>query len=207
MRYANTDPELRELGRRFVAPGRRYTRLGGSLLRLSGPERELFVRELVQAAGEITPAELGILFEGGWRECRTASWLVAVAGRAEFRGRIGELLLAGGGPYQGAFCIALAAFGTNADADLVCRYLDRYLPQPDLVWDQTAVLSTLLHLDAVLGTERAAPYLAAGGLWQQWVDATPNVVRDPQEYRQVVDQLCSFVSECAELFAGMKTRH
>ncbi|MFE9743222.1 DUF6000 family protein [Streptomyces sp. NPDC006477] len=61
MRYANTGPELMELVRRFVTPGRRYLRLGGSSLRLSGPERDLFVRELVQAAGEITPAELGIL--------------------------------------------------------------------------------------------------------------------------------------------------
>ncbi|MFF1360130.1 DUF6000 family protein [Streptomyces sp. NPDC058297] len=111
----------------------------------------------------------------------------------------------GGGRYRGAFCIALATFGTTADVDLVCRYLDRYLPQPDLVRDQTEVLSTLLHLDAVLGTERA-PYLAAGGLWQQWTDATPNMVRDPQEYRKVVDQLCSFASECAELLARMETR-
>ncbi|WP_330248522.1 MULTISPECIES: DUF6000 family protein [unclassified Streptomyces] len=207
MRYANSDAELMDLVRRFVTPGRRYMRLGGSSLRLSGPERDLFVRELVQAAGEITPAELGILFEGGWRECRTASWLVAVAGRTEFRSRIGELLLASGGPYGGAYCITLATFGTSADAELVCRYLDRYLPQPDLVYDRTFALSTLLHLDAVLGTERASSYLAAGGLWQQWTDATTNTVRDPQEYRQIVDQLCSFVSECAELLTRTETRH
>ncbi|MET9610874.1 DUF6000 family protein [Streptomyces sp. NPDC006512] len=207
MRYANTDPELMELVRRFVTPGRRYLRLGGSLLRLSGPERDLFVRELVQAAREITPAELSILFEGGWRERRTASWLVAVAGRTEFRSRIGELLLASAGPYGGAYCITLATFRTSADADLVCRYLDRYLPQPDLVYDRTFALSTLLHLDAVLGTERASRYLAAGGLWQQWTAATSNVVQDPQEYRQVVDQLCSFASECTEFFAALETRH
>lgn len=206
MRYASTDPELMDLVRRFVTPGRRYLRLGGSSLRLSGPERDLFMRELVQAAGEITPAELGILFEGGWRERKTASWLVAVAGRTEFRSRIGELLLASEGPGGGAYCITLATFGTSADADLVCRYLDRCLPQPDRVYDQIVALSTLLHLDAVLGTERASPYLAAGGLWQQWTDATPKLLRDPQEYRQVVDQLCSFASECAELFARM-TRH
>ncbi|MFD0340302.1 DUF6000 family protein [Streptomyces sp. NPDC127117] len=207
MRYANTDPELRDLVRRFVTPGRRYMRLGGSALRLSGPERDLFARELVQAAREITPAELGILLEGGWRECRTASWLIAVAGRTEFRSRIGELLLASGGPYGGAYCITLATFGTSADADLVCRYLERYLPRPDLVYDRTFALSTLLHLDAVLGTERASPYLAVGGLWQQWTDATPNTVRDPQEYQQVVDQLCSFAGECAELFTRTETRH
>ncbi|MFE7778154.1 hypothetical protein ACFU5O_30490 [Streptomyces sp. NPDC057445] len=39
------------------------------------------------------------------------------------------------------------------------------------------------------------------------IGAMPNMVRDPQEYRQVVDQLCSFASECAELFARMETRH
>ncbi|MFB7672843.1 DUF6000 family protein [Kitasatospora purpeofusca] len=203
MRYPHTDPELMDLVRRFVTPGRRYLRLGGSSLRLSGPERELFMRELAQAAAEITPAELGILFEGGWRERKTASWLVAVAGRTEFRSPIGELLLASGGHYSGSYCITLATFGTSADADLICRYLDRYLPRPELIWDQTFALSTLLHLDAVLGAERASRYLAPGGLWQQWTDATSNPVRDPQEYRQIVEQVCSFASECAELFAGM----
>ncbi|WP_392958833.1 DUF6000 family protein [Streptomyces sp. LN245] len=207
MRYAGTDPELMGLIRRFVTPGRRYLRLGGSSLRLSGPERELFVRELVQAAREITPAELGILFEGGWRERKTASWLVVVAGRAEFRSRIGELLLASGEPYAGAaYCVTLATFGDSADADLVCRYLDRYLLRPDLGYDQGLALGTLLHLDAALGTERASRYLATGGLWQQWTDATPGLVREPQEYRQFVDQLCSFADECAELFARPETR-
>lgn len=206
MRNAHADPELTNVIRRFVTPGRRHLRLGGSSLRLTGPERELFMRELTQAAMEITPAELGILFEGGWRERRTASWLVAVAGRTEFRGRIGELLLASAGPYGGAFCITLATFSTSADADLVCRYLDRYLPRPDLGYDRTFALSTLLHLDATLGTDRASQYLAPGGLWQQWTEATPGPVRDPYADRQVVDQLCCFADECAELFAAMQTR-
>jgi len=206
MRSVNTDPELMRLVRRFVTPGRRYLRLGGNVLRLRGPERELFERELVQAARDITPAELGILFQGGWRECRTASWLVVVAGRTEFRSRIGELLLASGGPYAGAaYCVTLATFGESADADLVCRYLDHYLLRPDLGYDQGIALGTLLHLDAALGTERASRYLAAGGLWQQWSDATPGRAQDPQEYRQFVDQLCSFAGECAELFAEPET--
>ncbi|MGW6415945.1 DUF6000 family protein [Streptomyces sp. NPDC055055] len=205
MRDARTDPELSDLIRRFVVPGRRYMKLGGSLLRLGGAERDLFVRDLVRAAGEITPAELGILLEGGWRESRTASWLVAVAGRTEFRGRLGDLLLSGPGPYGGSQAIALATFGTAADADLLCQYLDRYLPRPDLVWDRTFALSTLLHVDGVLGTDRASPYLAPGGLWERWTDATSNEVRDPQEYRQVVAQLCSFAHECAALLAARES--
>ncbi|MFF1410856.1 DUF6000 family protein [Streptomyces sp. NPDC058289] len=128
--------------------------------------------------------------------------------------RIGELLPAGAGPYGGSCCITLAAFGTSADADLVCRYLDRYLPQTHLVYDRTFVLSTLLHLDAVLGTERASPYLAAGcrlpaagGRWQRWTDVTTNMVLDPQEYRRSWTGSVAFASECAELFTRTETRN
>ncbi|MFG3268868.1 DUF6000 family protein [Streptomyces bobili] len=155
--------------------------------------------------GEITPAELGILLEGGWRECRTSSRLIAVAGRTEFRGRMGELLLASGGPYGGAYCITLATFATSATPSglqISCSIL----ASTRALLHRTFAFSTLLHLDAVLGTERASPYHAVGGLWQQWTDAMANTVRDPQGYRQVVDQLCSFASECAELSARTETR-
>lgn len=62
MRHFQSDPELLDLVRRFVTPDRRYLRLGGGLLRLSPVKRSAFVRDLAQAAYEITPAELGILF-------------------------------------------------------------------------------------------------------------------------------------------------
>ncbi|MFJ8855471.1 hypothetical protein [Streptomyces sp. NPDC102437] len=52
-----------------------------------------------------------------------------------------------------------------------------------------------------MGLSEQPHTLVAGGLWQQWAAATPNTVQDPHEYRQVADQLCSFASECAELFA------
>ncbi|MFF5287732.1 DUF6000 family protein [Streptomyces sp. NPDC013171] len=121
------------------------------------------------------------------------------------RHRIGELLLASEGPYAGAaYCVTLATFGASADADLLCRYLDHYLLRPDLDYDQGFALDALLHLDAALGSERASRYLAAGGLWQQWTDAPPPRNQDPQKYRQVVHQLCSFASECAELFAALE---
>ncbi|MFH7594522.1 DUF6000 family protein [Streptomyces racemochromogenes] len=203
MRDVCADPEPADLVRRFVTPGRRYLRLGGGALRLTGAERELFVEELVGAAREITPTELGTLFEGGWRERKTAAWLVAVAGRTEFRTLIGELLPASAGPYAGgAYCVTLATFGEDADADLLCGYLDHYLRRPDLCYDQGPALGALLHLDAALGTERASRYLAAGGLWQQWAEARPGIAPEPQEVRQFVDRLCSFANECAELFAG-----
>ncbi|MFI7359987.1 DUF6000 family protein [Streptomyces avidinii] len=201
MRHVTSDPELQELVRRFVRPDRRYLRLGGGLHRLSAVERSTFVRDLARAACEITPTELGILFEGGWRERKTAAWLVAVAHRTEFRDLIGRLLLASGGPYAGAaYCVALARFGTAADAELLSAYLDHYLSRPDLDYDQPIVLGTLLYLDEVLGSESASRFLAPGGPWDRWLEARVVAALDPHDCRQAVQQLCAFVDETAEAF-------
>lgn len=131
------DPELDKLRRRYVAAGRRYLRLNYGIFRLSDRERGQFAEELARAADAITPRELGLLLDCGWRERKTAAWLIAIAGRTDFRPRLGELFLASEGPYAGhAYCIALAAFGTPADTDLLTAYLDRYLARPDLDYDQ-----------------------------------------------------------------------
>ncbi|MFH8398935.1 DUF6000 family protein [Streptomyces anulatus] len=202
MRHVQSDPELQELVRRFVSPDRRYLRLGGSLHRLSAVERSTFVRDLAQAAYEITPAELSILFEGGWRERKTAAWLVAVAHRTEFRDLIGRLLLASGGPYAGAaYCVALAKFGTAADAELLAAYLDHYLARPDLDYDQPTVLGTLLYLDGVLGSDSASRFIAPEGPWDQWLEARVAAALDPHDCRQGIQQLCAFVDETTEAFA------
>jgi hypothetical protein len=99
---------LQRVVSQFVTPQERYLRLGGGLLRMNEAERSEFAKNLAQAAFEITPAELGILFEGGWRERQTAFWLVAVADRTEFRDRIGRLLLAIEGPVPAAYCVTAA---------------------------------------------------------------------------------------------------
>ncbi|MER5642830.1 DUF6000 family protein [Kitasatospora sp. NPDC002227] len=201
MRFAHEDPELADLIRRYVTPDRRYLRLGGSLARMTGSERNEFTRELGKAASDITPRELAILLEGGWRERKTAAWLIAVARRTEFRERLGELLLASEVCYAGsAYCVTFATFGTPADADMLAAYLDRYLRRPDLYYDQTTAIGALLHLDAKLGADRTARFLAPDGLWQQWIDGPPrkNHSGTPDTYREVVSRLCAFADESAE---------
>ncbi|MDT0401238.1 DUF6000 family protein [Streptomyces edwardsiae] len=204
MRHVQSDPELQDLVRRFVTPDRRYLRLGGGLLRLDPVERSAFVRDLAQAAHEITPAELGILFEGGWRERKTAAWLVAVAHRTEFRDLVGRLLLASEGPYAGAaYCVVLAKFGSAADAELLSAYLDHYLSRPDLDYDQAVVLGTLLHLDEILGSAYTTRFLAPGGPWDRWLEVRAVAALDPQYCRLAVKQLRAFVEETAEAFASL----
>ncbi|GAA3829708.1 DUF6000 family protein [Streptomyces phyllanthi] len=200
MRRTDEEAERAKLIRRYVTPDRRYLKLGGGLLGMSGRDRAKFLQKLGKAAGEISPGELGVLLDRGWREGKTAAWLIAVADRTEFRERLGELLLASEAPYAGhAYCVALAAFGTPADADPLVAYLDRYLPRPDLYYDQEAALGALLMLDAKLGTDHAARFLAPDGLWQQWIDGPPSKDCDtPDSYREFIGQLCAFADESAK---------
>ncbi|MBD0839405.1 DUF6000 family protein [Streptomyces sp. TRM68416] len=200
MRHAHEDPELLALVRRYVTPDRRYLRLGGPAIRMAGPDRARFTRDLGEAAGDITPRELTVLLEGGWRERKTAAWLIAVARRTEFRERLGELLLASEVCYAGSdYCVTLATFGTPADACLLTGYLDRYLRRPDLYYDQPAAIGALLHLDAALRADRAAPFLAPDGLWHRWIDGPPRKQHHgtADSYREVIDRLCGFADEAA----------
>ncbi|SOE32565.1 DUF6000 family protein [Streptomyces sp. OK228] len=197
MHHADEDAESLKVIRRFVTPDRRYLKLGGVLLGMNSRERAKFMRKLGEAAGEITPRELGILLDGGWRERKTAAWLIAVAGRTDYRERLGELLLASEGPYAGgAYCVALATFGTPADADLMAAYLDRYLLRPDLYYDQGRAIGALMFLDTKLGADHAARFLAPGGLWEQWIDGPPSKdFNDPDSCREFIAQLCDFADE------------
>ncbi|MFJ6075137.1 DUF6000 family protein [Streptomyces sp. NPDC093065] len=200
MRRTDEEQEQHRLIRRYVTPGRRYLKLGGALLGMSERDRDTFLRKLGRAAGEISPRELGALLDRGWRECTAAAWLIAVGGRTEFRERLGGLLLASQGPFVGqAYCVSLASFGTSADADILKAYLDRYLPRPDLHYDQTAALGALLRLDAKLGADHAARFLTPGGLWQQWVDGPPSKDREaPDAYRAFIGRLCACVDVAAK---------
>ncbi len=202
MRFpAPGDPELTAAIRRYVTPGtgslRRYMRLlNGSFLALGEGRRRRFLRKLASAARQVSDRELAILLESGWREALTASWLIGLDRREQFRDRIGELLLASEMGYAGqGYCLALARFATPDDASLLASYLDTYLPQVDNRYDQDWALGALLHIDAVLGTGQTARFLADGGLWQQW----RRTEETPAELRAWIDQLCSVADECMRM--------
>ncbi|AKZ57907.1 hypothetical protein SAM23877_4862 [Streptomyces ambofaciens ATCC 23877] len=169
----------------------------GRILRPGWPHTERFTRHLIDDAATITDAELEALLGYEWRSRLTAGWLIGVGRRATFRKRIGDLLLASEFCFSGgAYCFALARFGTHADAEILTAYLDRYLPRTDLRYDQPAALGALLRLDAHLGTHHADRFTQPNGLWDGWVQALAHLQDSPEyipaERHRWTDLQCGF---------------
>ncbi|WP_371098392.1 DUF6000 family protein [Streptomyces sanglieri] len=155
-------------------------------------KRTPFLQSLSAAAHEITDEELEILLESEWRSRLTAAWLIGFDRREHFRDVLGDLLLASRLCFSGqGYCLALARFGTNEDAQHLAAYLDRYLRRPDCQYDQHWAISALLHIDSRSGSEHAARFLAPGGLWHQWNGAQYS----PSPPGRFIDELCSFAAE------------
>jgi hypothetical protein len=189
---------------RATRPGRYLKLLHGNVLGLHGSERTSFMLAMGQDAQQITDHELSTLLDSEWRARLTAAWLIGLDRRTRFRDRLAGLLLDSQLVYAGqGYCLALARFETTADTDLLCAYLDRYLPRGDLHYDQHWSVGALLHLDERLGSSRAIPYLTPGGPWQQtaWQRSAMSTY-DPAEQHRRIACLCAFASECMRDAAG-----
>ncbi|MFJ2740676.1 DUF6000 family protein [Streptomyces sp. NPDC087440] len=195
------DTETQALYRRYCLPSRRYLKLGGAVLRMAREEYEPLVHALARDARAVTDDELTLLFEGSWRERRTAAWLVAVSCRDRYRERLGALLLESEVCYAGgAYCAALANFGTARDADLLAAYLERYLRRPDLAYDQPTAMGALAYTDSVLHSDRAGHFLQEGGLWRQWFRDAPHMQGDDgiSPYVDGIRLACAVIGEGAD---------
>jgi len=187
------DAELMTAIRRYVTPrtgtvARYLELLNGNFMAMDEAGRTPFLQQLAASARHASDHDLAVLLGSDWRCRLTASWLIALDRREQFRQRIGKRLLASERPYEGqGYCFALARFATAADADLLAAYLDTYLPQPDKRYDQHWALGALLHLDEQLAASRASRFLADGGLWQEW----RRTEMTPAHLRELIRQLCA----------------
>ncbi len=171
----------------------RYSKLlnGNFAAMAGGPEGEVFLRELAEDARRITDDDLETLLEADWRPRITAAWLIGADRRTAWRERVRKLLLESKLVFAGqGYCFALARFGTLADAEILVSYLDRYLAQPALRYDQAWALAALHHIDADLRTAYSSRYLRPGGLWESWSAANST---DLPFQKMWFDMLCSHV--------------
>jgi len=192
VRHIHDHPVLAAAVDRYVRPGGRYLKLlhGNFLRHLTERERDAFVASLIADARQATVPELTVLLEGEWRARLTGAVLAGIARRTSLRKRIVALLLASELVYAGqGYCYALASFGTPEDADLLTQYLDRYLPQPQLRYDQPWALGALLHIDQTLRTDHAARFTVHDGLWWHWAEAAHGTPVDPHDYRRLIGEM------------------
>ena len=112
---------------------------------LSEEIEERFVDIYPQINFEIVAKLLG---DFNWRTRIVGAYFVALKGFIEFEETIGNLFLKSEVCYAGSgYCLALANLGTEKSKDFLKRYLDYYLLQKDLWFDQSDVLSALFWLD------------------------------------------------------------
>ncbi len=77
-----------------------------------------------------------LLAQEDWRPRLAAGWYAGLRGWQQFTDQLGTLLVAGevcGA--NTAYAAALACFATDASAEHLCRFLERWLPQTDKSYD------------------------------------------------------------------------
>jgi hypothetical protein len=123
----------------------------------------------VQAAKEITPDVVrDLLGDFDWRPRIVGAYFAAIKGYEELTDIMGIHLLQSEVCYAGAgYALAFAVFQSGRAQYYLKAYLDYYLKQPDLWYDQADALAALLLLDPV----EASTYDAR---WQAYIVNKPN---------------------------------
>ncbi len=101
-----------------------------------------------------------LLGDFNWRTRLVGAYFSAVKGYTELIGIIGKHLLKSEVCYVGhIYALVLAFFNTATCVQYLNQYLDYYLTQPTLYFDQEHVLCALIFLDQQNGTQYAAKHI------------------------------------------------
>ena len=132
-------------------------------------EQTAFNQKVKEALQSINANIIEQLLSGGWREQLTGSWFCGLKGWSQFADVIGTKLVDRNVPYAGqGHSFALACFANDKSVEYLTKYLDLFLPQTDLVYEQIWVMPALLWVDAQNNTTYSERYLVIDGLWQNY---------------------------------------
>ena len=135
-------------------------------------ERGVFNQDVLLALTVIDESVVVKLLNSHWREQLTGSWFCGVKGWRHFGPQLGQLLVASKTCFAGqGYCFALASFANESSVIYLTKYLDKYLPQLDLYYDQGWAMAALMWVDEKSGTSHSHRFLAADGLWECFVAA------------------------------------
>jgi hypothetical protein len=101
-----------------------------------------------------------------WRSKVAGAYLAAIFRRSSFTEHIGRLLLRSDVSFAGAaYCLALAEFNSAEGLSFLQKYLNHYLSQVDLWFDQGAAMSAVAYLDEKNNTAILLQYTATWNLF------------------------------------------
>jgi len=168
-----------------------YQHCLGAFQSLEGPLRPVY--------GTIDePLVRSLLAFFDWRPRLTGAIFAALRRLTALTDQIGRLLLRSDLSDAGTgYCLALARFDTPASATYLHTYLDFYLRQRDLYFDQGMAMAALTYLDAAHETNHAA---ALTPLWESFVANKPHwdLGRDQELFAQRMAVLDAVARRCGQ---------
>jgi len=106
-----------------------------------------------------------------WRTRSTGSYFASIMESRHFEDIIGIHLLKSEVCYAGSeYAFTIASFNTDKSSDYLIRYLDYYLKNPQLYFDQEDVLCALKYLDEINGTAFVDAHLEDFKSFNIWSD-------------------------------------
>ncbi len=142
------------------------------------------------------------LLSGGWREQLTGSWFCGLKNWDQFADVIGTKLVESKAVYAGqGHCFALACFANDKSVKYLTKYLNTYLPQNNLVYDQAWVMPALMWIDEISYSNHSTHYLTSGGLWEKYVE---DKEINTWKLSCVKEHFWKVMSYCQENFAELK---
>ena len=113
-----------------------------------------------------------LLGEFNWRPRSVGADFCSIGGLTQYEENIGNLLLRSDVCYSGHnYCLTLASFGSEKAISYLESYLEYYLKQPDLWFDQGSALAALFYLEDTKCVNLTDAHMSN---WEQFVKNKEN---------------------------------
>ena len=113
-----------------------------------------------------------LLGDLNWRPRSVGAYFAAIGSMSELEENMGNLLLRSDVCYAGHdYCIALTSFSSPEAINYLNEYLEYYLEQHDLWFDQSSAMGALSFIGSNSNKDLLAPHMAA---WEKFVANKPN---------------------------------
>jgi len=124
-----------------------------------------------------------LLGEFNWRPRKVGALFAAIKLECEFEDAIGHLLLRSDVCFAGhSYCLALANFASDKAVDYLKEYLDYYLLQIDLWFDQIWAMAALEYLGNIKDVDYTSSYAET---WGKFVENKQN-----WNLKESIDRFC-----------------